>query len=67
MLLLKRTAPSGLVLEVFDDSDKVGADFVLLRGCPQSCMRNPVEDLEIYEDMEEVLLVLNIFLRRFVG
>ena len=32
---------SGLVIEVFDDLDKVGAD-VLLRGCPQSCMPNPV-------------------------
>ena len=33
----------GLVREVFDDSDKVGAD-VLLHGCQQSCMPNPVED-----------------------
>ena len=32
---------SGPVIEVFDDSDKVGADVVLLRGCPQSCMSNP--------------------------
>ena len=42
----------GFVIEVFDDSDKVGADVVLLRGCPQSCMPNPVEGLlEVYEDM----------------
>ena len=27
----------GLVIEVSDDSDKVGADVVLLHGCPQSC------------------------------
>ena len=27
---------SGLVIEVFDDSDKVGADVLLLRGCPKS-------------------------------
>ena len=54
---------SGLVIEVFDDLDKVGADAVLLHGCPQSCMPNPVEGLlEIYEDMVEVLLVLEIFL-----
>ena len=54
---------SGLVLEVFDDLDKVGADVVLLHGYPQSCMPNPVEGLlEVYEDMEEVLLVLEIFL-----
>ena len=53
---------SDLVIEVFDDSDKVGAD-VLLRGCPQSCMPNPVEGLlEVYEDMVEVLLVFEIFL-----
>ena len=54
---------SGLVIEVFDDLDKVGADVVLLHGCPQSCMPNPVEGLlEVYEDMIEVLLVLEIFL-----
>ena len=54
---------SGLVIEVFDDSDKVGADGVLLHGCPQSCMPNPVEGLlEVYEDLVEVLLVLEIFL-----
>ena len=50
-------------MEVFDDSDKVGADVVLLDGFPQSCMPNPVEGLlEVYEDMVEVLLVLEIFL-----
>ena len=32
-------------IEVCDDSDKVGADVVLLHGCPQSCMPNPVEGL----------------------
>ena len=49
---------SGLVIEVFDDSDKVGADVVLLHSCPQTCIPNPVEGLlEIYEDMVEVLLV----------
>ena len=54
---------SGLVIEVFEDSDKVGADVVLLHGCPQSCMPNPVEGLlEVYESMVEVLLVLEIFL-----
>ena len=54
---------SGLLVEVFDDSDKVGADVLLLHGCPQSCMPNPVEGLlEVYEDKVEVLLVLDIFL-----
>ena len=53
----------GLVIEVFDDLDKVCADVVLLHSCPQSCMPNPVEGLlEVYEDMVEVLLVLEIFL-----
>ena len=43
--------------------DKVGADVVLLHGCPESCMPNSVEGLlEVYEDMVEVLLVLEIFL-----
>ena len=37
---------SGLVIEIFDDLDKVGADVVLLHGCPQSCVKNPVEGLQ---------------------
>ena len=50
-------------MEVFDGLDKVGAIVVLLHGCPQSCMQNPVEGLlEVYEDMVEVLLVIKIFL-----
>ena len=54
---------SSLVIEVFDNSDKVGADVVFLHGCPQSCVANPVESLlEVYEDMVEVLLVQKIFL-----
>ena len=54
---------SGLVIEVFDYSDKVWADVVILHGCPQSCMPNPVEGLlEVFKDMEEVLLMLKIFL-----
>ena len=54
---------SCLVIEVFEDLDKVGVDVVILHGCPQSYMQNPVEGLlEAYEDMVEVLLVLEIFL-----
>ena len=54
---------SGLVVEVFDDLTKFCADVVLLHGCSQSCMPNPVEGLlEVYEDMVEVLLVLEVFL-----
>ena len=54
---------SCLVIDIFDDLDKVCADVVLLHGCPESCMPNPVKGLlEVYEDMAEVLLVLEIFL-----
>ena len=53
---------SGLVIDVFDDLDKVCADVVFLHGCPQSCTQNPVKGLlEVYEDMVELLLVLEIF------
>ena len=50
---------SGLVLEVFDDLDKVCVDVVLLHGCRQSYMPSPVEGL--LEVMVDVLLVLEIF------
>ena len=53
---VEEDSTSGLVLEVFDDSDKVGADVVLLHGCPVEGL------LEVYEDMVEVLLVLEMFL-----
>ena len=60
---VKEDCTSGLVIEVSDDSDTVGADVSLLHVCPQSCMPNHVEGLlEVYEDMVEVLLVLEIFL-----
>ena len=50
-------------MEVFDDLDKVSAEVVLLHGCPQSCMPSPLEGLlQVYEDVVEVLLVLEIFL-----
>ena len=43
---------SGLVIQVFDDSDKIGAYVVLVQGCPHSCMPNPFEGrLEVYEDI----------------
>ena len=54
---------SGPAEEVFDDSGKVGAGVVLFHCCPQSRMPNPIEGLpEVYEDVVEVLLVLDIFL-----
>ena len=60
---VEKYCTSGLVTEVFDYSNKVGADIALLHGCPQSCMPNPVEGLlEVYEDMVEALLVLELFL-----
>ena len=53
---------------MFDDSDEVGADVVLLHDCPQSYMPNLVEGiLEVNGDMVEVLLVLEIFLQRIRG
>ena len=43
---------SSLVIEVFDDSDELCADVVLLHDCPQNYMPNPVKSLlEVYEDM----------------
>ena len=33
---VKEDGTSGLVIEVFDDLDKVGADVVLLHGCPKA-------------------------------
>ena len=54
---------SGLVIEGFDDLNKVCAGVVLLYGCLQSFMPNPFKGiLEVYEDLVEVLLVLEIFL-----
>ena len=48
---------------MFDDSDKIGSDVVILYGCLQSYMSNPVEGLlKVYEDLVEVLPVLKIFL-----
>ena len=52
--VVEEDCTSGLIIEVFDDLDKVGADVVLLHGCSQSCMPNPVEGLlEVCEDMVE--------------
>ena len=62
---MEEDGTSGLVMEVFDDLAWVrfGADVVLLHGCPQNCMPNPVKGLlEVCEDVVEVLLVLKIFL-----
>ena len=60
---VEENCTNGLVMEVVDDSDKVGAYVVLLHGCPHTCTPNPVEGvLEVYEDMVEVLLVLDLFL-----
>ena len=62
--VVEEDCTSGLVIEVWD-SDKVGLDGVHLHDCPQICMPNPVEGLlEVYEDLVEVLLVLEIFLTK---
>ena len=52
--LFEEDCSGGHVTEVFDGSEKVGTDIVLLHGCTQSCMPNSVKDLEVYEDMVEV-------------
>ena len=50
---------------VFHDLNKIDAGTLLLHGCPQICMTNPVEGLlEVYEEMVEVLLVLETFLTK---
>ena len=64
--VVEEDGTSGLVVRVFDDSDKVGADVVLLHGCPQSCMSNPVL-LEVFEDMVGLAGAGNISHRGFVG
>ena len=62
--VVEEACTSGLAIEVLGDLHKVCADVVIRHGCPQSCMPNPVEGrLEVYEDMVEVLLVLEIFLK----
>ena len=54
---------TALVIAVFDDLVKFCAHVVLLHGCPQNCMPNPVEGLlDVNENMAEVLLVLEVFL-----
>ena len=61
--VVEEDCTGALIIEVFGDLDKVGDDVVLLHGRPQSCMPNPVKGLlEVYEDLVEVLLVLEIFL-----
>ena len=60
---VEKDCTGGLIIEVFDDLGEVGADIVPLHGCIKSCMTNPFEGLfEVYEDMVEVLVVLEIFL-----
>ena len=49
---VKEECTGGHALDVCGDSDKVGADVVLLHGCLQSYMPNHVKGLlEVYEDM----------------
>ena len=63
---LEEDCTGGFVKKVLYHLDKVGADVVLLNGCPQSCMPNPVEGLlEVYADMVEVMLVLEILLTEY--
>ena len=62
---IEENCTGGLVKEVFDYSDKIGTDVVLLHGCPQSCMPNAIEGLlEVCEDFIEILHVLEMFLTK---
>ena len=64
---VEEDSTSGLVIDVFDDLDKVCANVVLLHGCPQSCMPNPVKGLlEVYEDSRGLAGAGDIFLRGFI-
>ena len=61
LLLMRRTALGALSLLFL--MTRIKLVLIFLHGCPQSCMPNPVEGLlKVYEDMVEVLLVLEIFL-----
>ena len=42
---IEEDCTGGLVREVFNDSDMVGMDVVLLHGCPQNCLANPFQGL----------------------
>ena len=60
MLPLKRTA-----LVALSQRTRIRLALMLyfFHSCQERCMQNPVESLpEVYEDMAEVLLVLEIFL-----
>ena len=51
------------IMEIFDDLHEVCVDVVLLHGCPQCRMPISVECLlEVYGDMVDVFLMLEIFL-----
>ena len=61
--VVEEDCTSGLVIEVSDNSDKVGADVVLLNVYPHNYMPNPDEGLlEVFEHRVEALLMLEIFL-----
>ena len=67
---VEKDCTGGLVIEVFNNTDKIGAGVVLFHGCQQNCMPNPVDGLlEVYEDMVKDLLVLEMFLTKdlFLG
>ena len=52
-----------LVIQVYYDSNNVLADIILSHGGLECCVLNPVKSLlEVYEDIEEILLVLKVLL-----
>ena len=53
----------GLVIQIFNGSYDAGIDVVFPHSCPLGFMPYPVKGLlEVYEDMVEILLMLQVFL-----
>ena len=57
----------GLVIKMFDDSDKVDTNIVFLHGCPKGCTHYPVKSLhEVNVDIIEIFLMLHVLLRWYL-
>ena len=53
----------GLVIQIFSGSYDAGIDVVFPHSCPQGFVPYPVKGLlEVYEDLVEILLMLQVFL-----
>ena len=53
----------GLVIQTFQDSYDVGVDVVFPHSYPEGFVQYPIKGLlEVYKDMVEILLMLQVFL-----